>query len=102
MRRRAPRPLAAAVEAYAASLAPATPLGRVQRVWAGAVGEAVAREAEPAAIHGGTLTVACRSAVWAQELDLMSTALIEAVNDALGERLVDALRCRATPVAIRP
>ena len=102
MRRRAPRPLATAVEAYAASLAPATPLARVQRVWAAAVGEAVAREAEPAAIHGGTLTVACRSAVWAQELDLMSTALIGAVNGALGEPLVDALRCRATPVANRP
>jgi predicted nucleic acid-binding Zn ribbon protein len=91
-----------AVEACATSLAPATPLARVQRVWAGAVGEAVAREAEPAAIRGGTLTVACRSAVWAQELDLMSVALVGAVNEALGEPLIDALRCRATPLAISP
>ena len=101
MRRPAPRPLASAVEAFAATLAPATPLARVQRVWAQAVGETVAREAAPVAMRDATLTVACRSAVWAQELDLMSAELIRALNEALGAALVDALRCRADRAAIR-
>ncbi len=102
MRRRSPRPLAVAVDAVAATLAPATPLARVQRVWAQAVGEAVAREGEPVAMRDGTLTVACRSAVWAQELDLMSGEVVAALNEALGEPAVDALRCRADGGAIRP
>ena len=86
----------------ATQLAPATPLARVQRVWSDAVGEAVAREAEPVAMRGTTLTVACDSAVWAQELDLMSHTLATALNEALGEPLVEALRCRADRGAIRP
>ena len=101
MRRRAPRPLALALEACAAELAPATPLARVQRVWEQAVGEAVAREAEPVAMRGATLTVACHSAVWAQELDLMAGALVGALNEALGEPVVAALRCRADRAATR-
>lgn len=95
MRRRAPRPLGVAVDAFAASLAPATPLARVQQVWAQAVGGAVAREAEPIAVHDCTLTVACRSAVWAHELDLMSADVVAALNDALGGPVLEALRCRA-------
>jgi predicted nucleic acid-binding Zn ribbon protein len=102
VRRRAPRPLSVAVDAFAATLAPATPLARVQRVWAQAVGEAVAREAEPVAMRGATLTVACRSAVWAHELDLMSGEVTGALNEALGAPVVDALRCRADRAVIRP
>jgi len=102
MRRRAPRPLAVAVDAFAATLAPATPLARVQRVWAQAVGAAVAREAEPVAMRGATLTVACRSAVWAHELDLMSGEVTAALNEALGAPVVDALRCRADRAVISP
>jgi predicted nucleic acid-binding Zn ribbon protein len=102
MRRRSPRPLAVAVDAFAATLAPATPLARVQRVWAEAVGPAVAREAEPVAVRDATLTVACRSAVWAQELDLMSTDVLAALNRALGGPVLDALRCRADRAAPRP
>jgi predicted nucleic acid-binding Zn ribbon protein len=102
MRRRSPRPLAVAVDAFAATLAPATPLARVQRVWAEAVGPGVAREAEPVAVRDATLTVACRSAVWAQELDLMSTDVLAALNQALGGPVLDALRCRADRAAMRP
>ena len=98
MRRHAPRPLALAVEACTAELAPATPLARVQRVWERAVGGAVAREADPVAVRDRTLTVVCRSAVWAQELDLMTETVAGALNEALGEPLIDGLRCRATPL----
>jgi predicted nucleic acid-binding Zn ribbon protein len=73
----------------------------VQRVWAKAVGEAVAREAEPIGVRDAKLTVACRSAVWANELDLMSGEVVAALNEALGAPLIDALRCRADRAAIR-
>jgi len=52
-------------------------------------------------MRDATLTVACHSAVWAQELDLMSGALTGALNEALGEPVVAALRCRADRAATR-
>jgi predicted nucleic acid-binding Zn ribbon protein len=70
--RRQPRRLAAAVQAAAEPLAPATLLGAVQSAWAGAVGERVAAEATPVAERDGVVTVACRTAAWAQELDLLA------------------------------
>lgn len=84
MRRNGPRPLAIAVEQLAGELAPATTLARVQRLWAEAVGPALAAEAEPVSEREGLLTVACRSSVWAQELELMATDLVERVNRATG------------------
>jgi len=59
-----------------------------------AAGEAVAQAAAPTAERGGVLTVTCSAAVWAQELTLMSSRLIERLNQALGEELVRELRCR--------
>jgi len=96
VRRPAPRPLAVAVEALAAGLQPATPLGAVQRVWREAAGDAVAAEARPVAERRGVVTVACRSAVWAQELDLMAGDLVVRLNSAIGEEAVRSLRCVAT------
>jgi predicted nucleic acid-binding Zn ribbon protein len=96
MRRRTPRPLAGAVGALAERLRPATPLGVVQGVWAQAVGPALAARAEPVAEHDGTLTVLCASGAWAQEVELMGPALVAAVNGALGEERVRAVRCTAT------
>jgi predicted nucleic acid-binding Zn ribbon protein len=48
-------------------------------------GEGVAREASPVAERDGLVTVACRSATWAQELDLLQSDLLERLNAALGE-----------------
>jgi len=95
--RRAPRPLGSAVADLADRLAPHTTLADVQRVWAGAVGPVIAREATPTTERAGTLTVACRSSVWAQELDLMGPELIAKVNAALGADRVSGLRCVAAP-----
>ncbi len=44
----------------------------------------MAREAAPVGERGGILTVSCRSAVWAQELDLLSADLLERLNEAVG------------------
>jgi predicted nucleic acid-binding Zn ribbon protein len=49
----------------------------------------------------GVVTVACRSAVWAQELELMSEAVRERLNAALGRPAVRRLRASARPPAER-
>ncbi len=96
MRRRAPRPLATAVEALTRSLAPATLLADVQRVWEQAAGAAVAREAQPVSERDGTVTLLCSSAVWMAEIDLMGPVLVDAVNAALGAPRLRDVRCVAT------
>jgi predicted nucleic acid-binding Zn ribbon protein len=94
MSRTAPRPLTLALSQLTGALAPASTLARVQEVWEGAVGPAIAASARPTAERDGVLTVTCAAAVWAQELDLMAGALIPQLNAALGGDGVRELRCR--------
>jgi predicted nucleic acid-binding Zn ribbon protein len=98
MRRRAPRPVGEALGILLARLAPASTLAAVQDVWERAVGPALAAQAAPVAERDGVLTVACREAVWAHELDLMGPQLVAQINAVLGRSAVRALRCHATPV----
>jgi predicted nucleic acid-binding Zn ribbon protein len=93
--RRAPRSLAPALEALADDLAPRTVLADVQRVWATAVGEELARQSTPTAERGGSLTVSCADAMWAQELDLMSPQILAQLNARLGDGTLQRLRCVA-------
>jgi predicted nucleic acid-binding Zn ribbon protein len=95
MRRRQPRAVGQAISALADQLAPLTVLAGVQRVWAEAVGEVVAAQAEPTGERDGVLVVTCASAVWAQELDLMAPDLIARLNALLDGGPVRALRCQA-------
>ena len=95
MSRSAPRPLALAVGGLTESLAPATTLARAQRVWGQAVGSAISEAGLPTAERDGVLTITCADSVWAAELDLMSTELVERLNASLGEELIRQLRCRA-------
>ena len=83
MRRSSPRPVAAAVERLRAESEPATVLARVQACWPETVGHAVAAEADPVAERGGVLTVACGSAVWAQELQLLGPDILTRLNRAI-------------------
>ena len=93
MRRTAPRPLTQALDAIAVDLAPQTPLARVQSAWSEAAGPAVAGRAHPRAVRGGVVTVTCREAVWAQELELLGPHVVARLNAALGEEIVQRLRC---------
>ena len=95
--RHAPRPLSLAMTQLTDRLAPKTTLAEVQRVWPEVAGAAIAREATPTTERGGTLTIACRSSVWAQELDLMGPDLVARLNAALGGARITALRCVASP-----
>jgi predicted nucleic acid-binding Zn ribbon protein len=97
MRRREPRPAGHAIAALAERLAPQTLLADVQRVWAQAVGEIVAAQAEPTGERDGVLAVTCSSAVWAQELDLMAPELVARLNGLLDRADVRGMRCRAVP-----
>jgi predicted nucleic acid-binding Zn ribbon protein len=92
--RLAPRPLSWALEQLTGALAPASTLARVQEVWQGVAGPALAAAARPTAERDGVLSVICEASVWAQELDLMSAELIERLNAALGGERIRELRCR--------
>jgi predicted nucleic acid-binding Zn ribbon protein len=100
MRRRGPRPVGLALDAMTEAIAPATLLAEVQRAWTQAAGEAFARAAEPVAERDGVVTVACTSAVWAQELDLLSERVVEALNEVIGRPAVRRLRPQALPAPI--
>ena len=83
--RGAPRKLGAALAPAARRARPRTLLAAVQEVWPQVAGTAVAAEAAPVAECRGLVTVACRSATWAQELDLLQLDLIERLNAAVSE-----------------
>ena len=83
MGRHAPRPIGAALQTVLSGAEPATLLAAVQSAWPGAVGEAVAREATPVSERDGVVTVACKSATWAQELDLLSGQILAQVSQNL-------------------
>jgi predicted nucleic acid-binding Zn ribbon protein len=97
MKRRAPRPLAAALERFTASLEPATVLAGVQAVWAASVGAAVAAHCTPVGERGGVLEVACDESVWAAELELMGPEVVDRLGASLGRPAITALRCRTDP-----
>jgi predicted nucleic acid-binding Zn ribbon protein len=85
MRRLAPRPLRLALERSASRAAPVSLLAGVQAVWSEVAGAAVAEEAEPVSERDGVVTIACRSAVWAQELELLAGDLEERLRARLGD-----------------
>ena len=95
--RRSPRPLSIALDEIRDELEPDSLLAEVQRAWQGAVGTAIAGEAQPSAERGGVVTVSCSASVWAQELDLMAPAILERLNSALRSGRVSRLRCVALP-----
>ena len=92
-----PRRLGVALERLTAELAPATLLAEVQRVWEPVAGEAFAGRCVPDGERGGVVTVACASAVLAQELDLLSELVVGRLNERLGRPAVRGLRPQARP-----
>lgn len=79
----APRSLAGALAAVRGEVAPLTLLAAVQESWSEVAGATVAARAVPVAEKGGTVTVACASATWAQELDLMQAELLARLRQGL-------------------
>ena len=84
MRRLAPRPLDARPRRVSRRPGAATTLARCPGRWPDAVGPTIAAEASPVSERDGVVTVACRSAVWAQELELLGPDLVARLNELLG------------------
>jgi predicted nucleic acid-binding Zn ribbon protein len=93
--RRAPRQVGVALAPLSGKWQPETLLAEVQQVWLDAVGEAIAREAEPVAERGGVVTISCSASVWAQELDLIAPTILERLNSGIRTGRVRRLRCTA-------
>jgi predicted nucleic acid-binding Zn ribbon protein len=97
--RRRPRPLAGAVARLQETVAPPDLLSLVQSRWREAVGGRIAEEAWPASERGGTVTVRCRSATWAEELTMMAESLLSQLNESLEkDRRVRALKFQSGPL----
>ncbi len=84
--RNGPRRLGDALQRVRSEAAPATALAAVQEAWPAIAGAAVSAQAEPVAERDGVVTIACRSATWAQELDLLAPDLLERLRAAVAER----------------
>ena len=89
---REPRQIADALAKVTAKAAPATTIARLQGCWEAVAGPVIAAEAEPVSERSGVVTVACRSAVWANELELLAPGLVDGLNETLGATAVASLR----------
>ncbi len=83
MRRLAPRALSVALDGVVRAAEPTTLLARVQALWSDVAGPGLAGYATPVSERDGVVTVACQSAVWAQELELLGPDLLTRFGDAL-------------------
>jgi predicted nucleic acid-binding Zn ribbon protein len=92
VRRLAPRPLAEALKGVAKDAAPTTLTAAVQSAWPNVAGDGLAAHATPISDRDGIVTIACESAVWAQELELLGPDLLGRLNAALGAPRVAKLR----------
>jgi predicted nucleic acid-binding Zn ribbon protein len=91
--RRSPRAVASALAPLREEWTPETLLAEIQRAWPSAVGPAIAAAARPVSERAGVLTVACESAAWAQELDLIATVILEPLNAGLRRGRITRLKC---------
>jgi predicted nucleic acid-binding Zn ribbon protein len=92
VRRLAPRHLSRALADALPRARPAGLLAEVQSAWPTVTGTALAGAATPVSERSGTVTVACESAVWAQELELLGADLAERLNEAIQGGRVERLR----------
>ncbi len=95
MRRPGPRPLSNALAGALAGARPATLLARVQAAWPEVAGRPLATATAPVAEREGVVTIACESALWAHELELLQRDLLDRLAERLeasGEGSVERLR----------
>jgi predicted nucleic acid-binding Zn ribbon protein len=96
-RTRGLRPLGSALGGVREAVQPATPLAAVLAAWPEAVGGRIAAEAHPVGERDGVVTVACRAATWAQELDLLGDELLARLRERVGEVPIERLRFVVSP-----
>ena len=102
MRRRAPRSLGSVLPGVLAGAQPPTLLARVQALWPGVAGEALAAATAPVAEREGVVTIACESSLWAHELDLLQSDLLARLGGALGASGAGVVKRLRFKVGSRP
>jgi len=61
-------------------------------VWNKAVGDAVAQQAQPAFVRGGTLFVNCTAPAWMQQLQFMKGTIRDELNRLVGNEVIKDIR----------
>jgi len=69
--------------------------------WDRVVGENLACNAQPTAFKQRTLVVHVTSSVWLQELHFQKKDLIQRLNQAAGDRVIDDIRFKIGPLPLK-
>lgn len=67
-------------------------LSHIWSLWNGLVGEAIAKNAQPAAFKGKLLLVHVTSSTWMHQLQFMKEEIKAKVNNALGKNLIKEIK----------
>ena len=67
---------------------------RIWKEWEGAVGAAIAKNAQPEWIKNGKLRVRVSNSVWLQELGFVEETIKEKLNRRLGRKAVNRIEFR--------
>jgi len=67
-------------------------LSHVWSLWNGLVGEAIAKNAQPAAFKGKLLLVHVTSSTWMHQLQFIKEEIKAKVNNALGKNLIEEIK----------
>lgn len=70
---------------------------QVWDIWSLIVGDDVAENAQPAAVKGHLLLVHVTSSVWIHHLQFRKHEMIDSINRALGQRVVDDIKFKVGP-----
>jgi hypothetical protein len=75
-------------------------------VWAKAVGDTIAQQAQPAYVRSGILFVKCSSSTWIQQLHFMKGHIQDSLNRLLGKKVIKDIRFQmgviSFPVQVAP
>jgi predicted nucleic acid-binding Zn ribbon protein len=88
------KPLHTAVKQFVKDLGLSSKLEQYEAVnrWGEVVGTRIAQETEAVRIEKGVLVVKVKSSVWRNELNVRKREIIERLNTALGQQVVNDIR----------
>ena len=73
-------------------------LSQVWGKWNGAVGDGIAKNAQPKAFKGKLLLVHVTSSTWMHQLQFLKKDIIKQINHALGKELVEEIKFKIGPL----
>ena len=74
-------------------------LAKVWGLWENTVGEAISKNARPAAFKGKILLVHVTSSPWIHQLQFLKKDIITKTNAALGKELVEEIKFKIGPLS---